>query len=254
MLDGVEDSLDADPAGSFDKPHRRLGDYLQTGQDALRLSFEVFEKEIPAGQILGLSQRREDRRQDRTRFAFGDDDRLQTAHVFAQRPGPRVERLQRAPVGGYTDAPGGVGSRPFGRTLPHVDDPPVAHAGGRGRGDLDEVAVDLALERQHRLGQTLWRLVVDGEVAPQRERRAVGDLSGQRRLQPLALRGHASPHTFCLSPQRPVRTWLWWPVARRCKISPRPGSVIASARPATSRNASSASSTTPALLAVNPKP
>ncbi len=38
MLDGIEDSLDADLAGSLDKPHRRPGDFLQTGQDALRLS------------------------------------------------------------------------------------------------------------------------------------------------------------------------------------------------------------------------
>jgi hypothetical protein len=45
-------------------------------------------------------------------------------------------------------------------------------------------------------------------MTPQRERRAVGDLSSQGGLQPFAFCRQLPPQTFSLRPQCPLRTWL----------------------------------------------
>jgi len=165
----------------------RPGDRLERALDRGRRRAQVVAQPV-AGELLRDRQRREDGVEHRRVVVPPADDEAHRLELAAQRAAAGVELAHARPVrrgpDGVLDALLGAARRAG------VGDPapPVLDAVDAARHDLDEVEVEPPVEAEHRLRETLGRVVDVGRVAPERDGWTIDRLPSEGGDDALALR------------------------------------------------------------------
>jgi hypothetical protein len=147
-----------------------------------------------ADQVLRLADRTEDRCQQRNVRIDQFTRTTDRSQLHAERPCVWIKRLDPTPVGGSADRTCDVVAGAFGVPTVHRTTSPVFHAETAGRCELHKIPVVVRLKCCNRLRQLFRILVIDREVTPQCNRRAINRLTTKSGGKPLtACHRHGAP-------------------------------------------------------------
>jgi hypothetical protein len=171
-----------------------FGDRLERVDQIGSVSPEMDDLHPAADQVLRLTDRTEDRCQQRNvridQFTRATD----RSQVGAERPCVWIERLDPTPVGGNTDRTRNVVAGTFGVPAVHCTTSPIFDTETAGRCELHKIPVVVRLKCCNRLRQLFRILVIDREMTPQRNRRAINRLTTKSGGKPLTARHrHGAP-------------------------------------------------------------
>ena len=198
VLDGVEDSVNVCFERGFHEAARRPRDGFESLHHRVGMEAEVRQERVAAREIFRLRQRTEHGLDE---GSLGGESLLEEAETFQLRGKTRrgwIQLGQARPVARSRDDAFDVAARPLGVSLPNVVRAPVLETERRGGSHFDEVEIVLPLPVKRRGGERFGRLVVHGEVAPERDGDAVGLSAVETGLEAFAV----SRHGTCFTTQK----------------------------------------------------